>query len=80
MLAALGTAGAFVPKGVLVFCCLGALAIAGQIESVDKDLLGWWLCERQLKSGGLNGRPQKLEDVGGRHVRAWQAALIACLG
>jgi prenyltransferase beta subunit len=30
---------------------------------VDADLLGWWLCERQLKNGGLNGRPEKLEDV-----------------
>jgi geranylgeranyl transferase type-2 subunit beta len=25
--------------------------------------LGWWLCERQLPSGGLNGRPEKLPDV-----------------
>ena len=27
------------------------------------DQLGWWLCERQLPSGGLNGRPEKLPDV-----------------
>ena len=20
------------------------------------DMLGWWLCERQLQSGGLNGK------------------------
>ena len=26
-------------------------------------MLGDWLCERQLPSGGLNGRPEKLEDV-----------------
>jgi len=25
--------------------------------------LGWWLAERQLPSGGLNGRPEKLPDV-----------------
>ena len=25
--------------------------------------LGWWLAERQLPNGGLNGRPEKLEDV-----------------
>lgn len=24
---------------------------------------GWWLCERQLPSGGLNGRPEKLPDL-----------------
>jgi geranylgeranyl transferase type-2 subunit beta len=27
------------------------------------DLLAWWLCERQTPSGGLNGRPEKLQDV-----------------
>ncbi|KAI8030119.1 Geranylgeranyl transferase type-2 subunit beta 1 [Camellia lanceoleosa] len=27
------------------------------------DLLGWWLCEQQVKSGGLNGHPEKLTDV-----------------
>ena len=42
---------------------MGALAIVGALEHVDPDLLGWWLCERQLKSGGLNGRPEKLADV-----------------
>ena len=34
-----------------VFCCVGALAIAGALHHVDADLLGWWLCERQLPSG-----------------------------
>lgn len=42
---------------------MNALAIAGALHHVDRDLLGWWLCERQLKNGGLNGRPEKLEDV-----------------
>ena len=46
-----------------VFCCVGALAITGSLHHIDKDLLGWWLCERQVKSGGLNGRPEKLPDV-----------------
>ncbi|KAG6390757.1 hypothetical protein SASPL_148502 [Salvia splendens] len=46
-----------------IFCCVGALAITGSVDHVDKDLLGWWLCERQVKSGGLNGRPEKLPDV-----------------
>lgn len=47
----------------LVFCCVGALAILGQLDKLDADLLGWWLCERQLPIGGLNGRPEKLPDV-----------------
>ncbi|CAA2993635.1 geranylgeranyl transferase type-2 subunit beta 1-like [Olea europaea subsp. europaea] len=46
-----------------IFCCVGALAITGSLHHVDEDLLGWWLCERQVKSGGLNGRPEKLPDV-----------------
>ncbi|KAJ3179865.1 hypothetical protein HDU87_002433 [Geranomyces variabilis] len=40
-----------------------ALAIVGALELVEADKLGWWLAERQLKNGGLNGRPEKLEDV-----------------
>ncbi|XP_004365312.2 RAB geranylgeranyl transferase b subunit [Capsaspora owczarzaki ATCC 30864] len=48
-----------------VYVCLGALTIAGAVDAcVDRDQLGWWLAERQLpKSGGLNGRPEKLPDV-----------------
>ena len=46
-----------------VFTCIGALAIAGRLDLVDKDRLGGWLSERQLPGGGLNGRPEKLEDV-----------------
>ena len=33
------------------------------MDCVDVDTLAFWLCERQLPSGGLNGRPEKLEDV-----------------
>ncbi|XP_048328762.1 geranylgeranyl transferase type-2 subunit beta 1 isoform X3 [Ziziphus jujuba] len=55
-----GTCGV---KLIHVFCCVGALAITGALHHIDKDLLGWWLCERQVKSGGLNGRPEKLPDV-----------------
>ncbi len=46
-----------------VLTCVGALAIAGRLDLVDKDRLGAWLSERQLENGGLNGRPEKLEDV-----------------
>ncbi|XP_036842656.1 geranylgeranyl transferase type-2 subunit beta isoform X4 [Oncorhynchus mykiss] len=48
---------------LLIYCCTGFLSIAGQLHQVNADLLGWWLCERQLPSGGLNGRPEKLPDV-----------------
>jgi geranylgeranyl transferase type-2 subunit beta len=46
-----------------VFTCLGALTIAGRLDLVNQDKLGAWLSERQLKNGGLNGRPEKKEDV-----------------
>jgi geranylgeranyl transferase type-2 subunit beta len=46
-----------------IFCCIGALSIGGALEYVDENLLGWWLCERQCDSGGLNGRPEKQADV-----------------
>lgn len=46
-----------------VFTCVGALSIAGRLDLIDRDQLGGWLSERQLPSGGLNGRPEKLEDV-----------------
>lgn len=46
-----------------VFCCVGALAILDELHRVDTEALVWWLAERQLKCGGLNGRPEKKEDV-----------------
>jgi len=46
-----------------IYCCVGFLSITGELHRVDADLLGWWLAERQLPSGGLNGRPEKLPDV-----------------
>ncbi|KAK4546031.1 hypothetical protein LTR36_002168 [Oleoguttula mirabilis] len=50
-----------------VFTCCGALSITGELDSYlgeeGKDRLGAWLSERQLPSGGLNGRPEKLVDV-----------------
>ena len=48
----------------VVLCCVSALAITSSLHCIDKDLLGWWLSERQVKSGGLNGRPEKLPNVG----------------
>ena len=42
---------------------MAALAILDRLDEVDQDTLAWWLAERQLPNGGLNGRPEKLEDV-----------------
>lgn len=39
----------------LVYCCVGFFSITGRLDVIDGDKLGWWLCERQLPSGGLNG-------------------------
>ena len=46
-----------------VFVCVAALAILDRLDVVNVDTLAWWLSERQQPSGGLNGRPEKLEDV-----------------
>ncbi|GAQ05696.1 geranylgeranyl transferase type-2 subunit beta [Aspergillus lentulus] len=55
-----------------VFTCVGALAIAGRLDLVNKDRLGSWLSERQLDNGGLNGRPEKLPDA----CYSWCARLV----
>lgn len=47
----------------LIYCCVGFLSVVQKLDVVDRDTLAWWLCERQLPSGGLNGRPEKLPDV-----------------
>lgn len=49
--------------GPTVFVCTAALAILDRLDVIDQDTLAWWLAERQLPNGGLNGRPEKLEDV-----------------
>lgn len=46
-----------------VFCCVGALAIAGALNKFDKGALSYWLSRRQTVMGGFNGRPEKLPDV-----------------
>eukprot|EP00026_Physarum_polycephalum_P009039 Phypoly_transcript_09149.p1 GENE.Phypoly_transcript_09149~~Phypoly_transcript_09149.p1 ORF type:complete len:252 (+),score=29.28 Phypoly_transcript_09149:78-833(+) len=51
------------------FCCVAALAILGGLNTLDVDQLGWWLCERQVANGGLNGRPEKKADVCFLHFR-----------
>ena len=44
---------------------------------VDSEKLGAWLSERQLKNGGLNGRPEKKEDV---CYSWWVMSSMATLG
>ncbi|KAH9053767.1 terpenoid cyclases/Protein prenyltransferase [Lactarius vividus] len=46
-----------------LWVCTAALAILDRLDVIDVSTLGWWLAERQLPNGGLNGRPEKLEDV-----------------
>lgn len=50
-------------NGLIVWTCVGTLKILDRLDLVESDTLCWWLCERQLPNGGLNGRPEKLEDV-----------------
>lgn len=47
----------------LIYCCVAFLSVTHQLHRLDSEKLCWWLCERQLPSGGLNGRPEKLPDV-----------------
>lgn len=60
-----------------ILTCVGALAIAGRLDLVDADKLGGWLSERQVECGGLNGRPEKLEDV---CYSWWVASSLAMIG
>jgi geranylgeranyl transferase type-2 subunit beta len=46
-----------------IYTCVGALAIAKRLDLINKEKLGAWLSDRQLPNGGLNGRPEKQEDV-----------------
>jgi len=60
-----------------IYTCLAALSIAGRIDVVDADKLGRWLSERQVEGGGLNGRPEKLEDV---CYSWWVGSSLAMIG
>lgn len=63
---------------------MGALKIAGALDHVDAERLGFWLSERQVvhgsdgrPCGGLNGRPGKLPDV---CYSWWVLSALAILG
>ena len=57
---------------------MGTLAILDRLDLVDSDTLCWWLCERQLPNGGLNGRPEKLEDVSFRKSLSYPSLRVSC--
>lgn len=61
----------------LIYCCVGFLSITHNLHRLECEKLAWWLCERQLKSGGLNGRPEKLPDV---CYSWWVLASLTILG
>ena len=63
--------------GGQIFCCVAALAIGRALDDVDRDLLAWWLSERQCDSGGLNGRPEKQADV---CYSWWNISTLSILG
>lgn len=52
-----------------IFCCVGALSLMGRMDLISASnkenevRLKKWLAQRQTPNGGLNGRPEKLEDV-----------------
>lgn len=64
-----------------IFTCLGALSIAKRLDTVDVERLASWLSERQITEGegkgGLNGRPEKKEDV---CYSWWVLSSLAMLG
>ncbi|SCU83618.1 LADA_0C12530g1_1 [Lachancea dasiensis] len=46
--------------------CIAALAVVNRLDVLTPQQIediGWWLCERQVPEGGLNGRPSKQPDV-----------------
>lgn len=67
----------FISVVVLIYFVTSVYSVLGKLESIDGDLLGWWLSERQLPSGGLNGRPEKLPDV---CYSWWVLASLTMLG
>ncbi|TXT13441.1 hypothetical protein VHUM_00808 [Vanrija humicola] len=74
---AFGSAPGAESHGAQVWVSVASLAILGELDRVDSDLLGWWLAERQLANGGLNGRPEKLEDV---CYSWWNLAALSIIG
>lgn len=62
-----------------IYCCLGALAIADSLHHVNADMLGWWLCERQLPSGGLNGELERVTRIPKCQIGHFCVAFCLCV-
>lgn len=60
-----------------IFCVLAALALLGTPTPPAAAQLCEWLASRQLPCGGLNGRPDKKEDV---CYSWWVVASLSMLG
>ncbi|KAF5396152.1 Rab geranylgeranyltransferase beta subunit [Paragonimus heterotremus] len=59
------------------YCVVGTLAILQELRRLDLERAAWWLAERQLPSGGINGRPEKKPDV---CYSWWALATLTILG
>ena len=62
-----------------IYCCLGALAIADSLHNVNADMLGWWLCERQLPSGGLNGQLERVSRIPACCIAHFWVSFFLCV-
>lgn len=61
-----------------ILVCVAALSILGRLDAIsDKEKLARYLSERQVEGGGLNGRPEKMEDV---CYSWWVAASLKIIG
>jgi len=63
-----------------IFTCVGVLAMTNnlhRLSSQSQTQLAGWLASRQVPNGGLNGRPEKLEDV---CYSWWVLSPLAMLG
>ncbi|KAF3926496.1 hypothetical protein AA313_de0208759 [Arthrobotrys entomopaga] len=63
-----------------IFTCVGVLSMTNTLDRLtpaSRDQLAGWLAQRQLPNGGLNGRPEKLEDV---CYSWWVLSSLAMLG
>lgn len=59
---------------LVVFCSVAALSLLGKLDLLggNKRKLELWLSDRQLSSGGLNGRPGKQHDVNDTINMIWE--------
>ncbi|CAH8540717.1 unnamed protein product [Dicrocoelium dendriticum] len=59
------------------YCVIGSLSLLRELRRLHLERASWWLAERQMPSGGLNGRPEKKPDV---CYSWWALATLTILG